>query len=360
MLDLLAVVGVTGGTDLQPRPAGSFAALAHRLLIAIEPDAFPGHVVHRPEDEQVHRRPMVPEQLKVAAELAPKGPVTRTLPVHRLQRLGHLPHLVDDALSLVRVGDAAGGVGMQPVEPGMRLILRAERIVALAVRSHPPRDEAWHLGDRGAGQQPPDQTPGLVAIGCSAAAASPLADRGQIRSREHGPVLDGTPPADRVGPPLLTVFGSRQVAHIIVDQPVVPDELAPQDGMRPVHRCSHLIGRRRRPVRGQVGPCCLLAVHQPSHQQQNPKCGRFHVGNHPRNHVNKRSNPEQCPPSQEDDHAASGREWCQGRSCPNLARGLHEQGKTQRQDTLFVDPAVRQRSAKRLDALASHLGPRHR
>ena len=183
VLDLLAIVRVTLRADLQPRLAAYSATLLLGSLIAVEPDTVAGHVVHGPQDEQIHGGPVMPEHLEIAAGLSLERAVAGTFPIGRFQRLGHFLHLVHDDLPFLRLGNAAGRIRMQPVEPRVRLILRTHRIVALAVRSHAACDKARYVRDGRAGQQTLGQPPRLFTVGGGPAATGALADRGQIRSR---------------------------------------------------------------------------------------------------------------------------------------------------------------------------------
>ena len=201
---------------------------------------------HGPENRQVHDGPMMTEQLEITAGLPFEGSVAGAFPICGVQGVGYLLHLGHDDCPLFFVGDIAHSIGMEPVEPWVCLILGAHRVVALAVGSHAASDESRHVGDGCAGEQSLGESACVFSIGCCPAAPSTFTHGDKIRAGEHGPVFDGAPPSDGVGPSLLTIVGRGQLSDVIVNEAFIADESGPQDVVGLLDGSGQLLGRHGR------------------------------------------------------------------------------------------------------------------
>jgi hypothetical protein len=133
-----------------------------------------------------------------AAKITFESAVGRAAPAVGFQNIRYLAHLGDD-LPAFRIGwNAAHAVGVQSEEPRMRLIVRAERVVADAIRAHPARNEAGHVGDGGALDEALCQPPCVRLVHLIAAASGAFASPGEIEAGKHRTVLDRAPPTDGV------------------------------------------------------------------------------------------------------------------------------------------------------------------
>ena len=91
---------------------------------------------------------------EAAAEIALERAVAWDLPAIGLQRIGDLAHLGDEHLPLVRRRDIALEVRMHTEEPWVHLVIRAQRIMTLAVGADASGDEAGDIRHGGALEQP--------------------------------------------------------------------------------------------------------------------------------------------------------------------------------------------------------------
>ena len=236
MFDRLAVGAVARGTDFCACLFAALGTLDRSLPITFQPGFVVRHVIHRAQHKQITGRIAEEMPLKSAAELAFESAFAGTSPRRALKDAGHLLHLARDLFAFRIRRDAAREIRVQAVEPRMSLVVRAERIMALAIGAHASRDEARHIGDGSAFQKPLRQPPRVGLVRLVAAASGALAGRRQIQACEHRPVLDRAPPANRIRPSQLAVLRRRDFAEVIENDAMPVNSLTPQDRMRLLDR----------------------------------------------------------------------------------------------------------------------------
>ena len=209
------------------------------LFIAGLPDFVPRDVEHRPENEEIVRIAAEEQALlvlEISAVLARESAVAGTLPVIRLERVRHFTHFRHDTRPVGRARNSALHIRMESEEPGQRLILAAEGIVADAVRAEAAHDHALHGRHAGRLQKSTRHFAAERTVRLPPQPTHTPADGGEIRTREHRSVLDGRPPPHCIRTPLRAVLRRRDLADVVQQQAVRRHELLRQNAMRLLKR----------------------------------------------------------------------------------------------------------------------------
>lgn len=140
--------------DLAARLGRLGGLLVQGPTIALQPDGVAGHLVGGAQQIDVTGGISEVLALEAATEIALERPVARHAPAGRLQHIGDFTDFHHEDRTLGGRRDITQEISMQPQEPGLHLVVGAQRVMALTVRAHATGDKPRDVRNGGALEEP--------------------------------------------------------------------------------------------------------------------------------------------------------------------------------------------------------------